>query len=277
MTPVHRVVVAYDGSPSSDAAVHRAVDLARHRAVPLLLLTAVDVDPAIPEPWVHLSPAEEQAVEAVTTQARAVLGDDRVQTAVLAGVPADVVLQTLREGDVAVLGSHSHAALTRMLIGSTSRAVATHARVPVTVVRGEPPEDADHVVVGVDGSELSVAAVRFAAEEAERLGVTLRAVMAIPVEEDVRGEVSGPDSPTIQAADVRLHESLAGLREDHPDVKIETAVVQGSAVDALMEHARGADLLVVGSRGRGSVRAVLLGSVGRDLLDRAPCAVTVVR
>jgi nucleotide-binding universal stress UspA family protein len=277
MTPVRRVVVAFDGSPSASAALDHAVDVARHHRALLLVLTAVDVDPGIPQPWVHLSPAQEEAVAAAVASAQRTLGTDRVATSVLAGVPADVVLHTLRDGDLAVLGSHSHASLTRLLIGSTSRSIATHAHGPVTVVRGPLDPDAERVVVGVDGSASSAAAARFAAFEAERLGLPLRAVLAMPVKEDATGEVAGPDDPEVQSADATLHEALAGLAVDHPDVRVETAVTQSSPVDALLEHAKGAAQVVVGSRGRGALAAALLGSVGRDLLERAHCTVTVVR
>lgn len=280
MTTVRRVVVAYDGSPSSDAALAAGVEEARDADVPLLLVTAVDVDPTVPEPFTHLPRATSEAVAGAIAKASAALGGtDRVVSTVAVGAPAAVVLQTLDAGDLAVLGSHSRSLLGRALIGSTSRAVATHAQVPVLVVRAGrsmgKASGGGPVVVGVDGSELSTAATRFAAREAETRGVELRAVTALPPRRD--DGVVGPDHPSVQQAEAALGQSLAGLRQDHPDLEVTPLVVQASATDALLHHAHGASLLVVGSRGLTGLRAVALGSVSRHVLDLATCSVAVVR
>lgn len=276
MDSIRRVVAAYDGTPSAGPALDLAVDVAADRAVPLHVVTAIDVDPGIPQPWVHLPPGVERAVQDGVDEARRRLGADRVSSDVVPGVPADVLLHSLQPGDLAVMGSHSHHGVARLVLGSTSRSVATHASVPVTVVRPEGGRG-ERVVVGVDGSELSAAAVDFAADEAERRGLPLRAVLVVPEQRSPSGDVSGPDDPRLQAAEATVHESLAGLRVDHPDLDVEAFVMQGTPSEALLGHARDAELLVVGSRGRGALRSLLLGSVGADLLDRAPCAVSVVR
>lgn len=272
---VRRVVLAYDGSPSAHSALVHAVELAEQRGTDLLVLTAIDVDPGMPEAWVHLSPAENTAVEDAVARARRALGEERVASAVVPGEPADVVLRTVHPGDLVVIGSHSHGGLARILLGSTSRAVATQAHVPVVVVRPGASTDGRYVLVGVDGSEVSRSAVRFAADEAERLGLPLRAVLVLTPADSWTGIPPGPDDPTVQQAEAELHESLAGLREDHPDLEIEAVVNQGTPEEALLSHARTARLLVVGSRGRGPVRSALLGSVGRHVVERAPCPVAV--
>lgn len=273
--PVARVVLAYDGSESAHSALVHAVELAEQRGAELLVLTAVDVDPGMPETWIHLTPADSRAVDDAVARARRVLGDERVASAVLPGLPSDVVLDSLHEGDVVVIGSHSHGGVARLLLGSTSRAVAVHARVPVVVVRPGASTEGLRVVVGVDGSEVSAPAVRFAAAEAERLHLPLRAVLVMEPHASWTGVPTGPDDPSVQEAQAVLHESLAGVREDHPDLELEAVVSQGSPEVALLDHAREARLLVVGSRGRGAVRSALLGSVGRHLVERAPCPVAV--
>src|SRR5680860_624900 len=90
------------------------------------------------------------------------------------------------------------------------------------------------------------------------------------------GFVSGPDEAVLQDAQTVLGEALAGLGEDHPDLTVEQLLVQTHPVEALMRHARGAQLVVVGTRGRGGLRSMLLGSVSREMLQRAPCPVAVV-
>lgn len=279
MNTIRRVVVAYDGSPSSEAALRAGTETAREHDVPLLLVTAVDVDQATPPPFADLPRATSEVVATAMGTVAAVLGgDDRVSSRVAVGPAAAVVLGTLTEGDLVVLGGHSRSLIGRALIGSTSRTVATHADVPVLVVRpGAEPGAAGHVVVGVDGSALSTSATRFAATQAARRGVPLRAVMAVPERVDSHGEVSGPDDPALQAAAVTLAEAVAGLRQDNPDLQVEQMVVQGSASDVLLHQAYGASLLVVGSRGLGALRSMVFGSVGRHVLDRATSSVAVVR
>lgn len=273
---VRRVVLAYDGSPSAHSALVQAVELAEQRGTELLVLTAVDVDPGMPETWVHLSPADSLAVDDAVARARRALGEERVAAAVLPGLPSDVVLRSLREGDLVVVGSHSHGGIARVLLGSTSRAVAVHAEVPVVVVRPGAATDGEYVLVGVDGSEVSLSAVHFAADEADRLGLPLRAVLVVEPHASWTGIPPGPDDPTMQRAETELHESLAGLREDHPGLEIQALVAQGTPEGALLEHARSARLLVVGSRGRGAVRSVVLGSVGRHVVEHALCPVAVL-
>lgn len=273
---VTRVVVAFDGSAPSRAALQVAIDEAVGRGTPLHLVTAIDVL-ATPTPSAAAySMTARRAVQDAATSAQGLLGPDRVTTSIETGAPSAVVLGACRPGDLLVVGSHGHRPVARMLLGSTSTALATHATCPVMVVRGSPQRPDARVLVGVDGSATSADAVRLAADEAARRGVPLRAVIAVPPVVDAMGFVSGPDEPMLQEARAVLGESLAGLHTDHPDLTIECLLVQTHPVEALMRHASGAQLVVVGTRGRGGVRSMLMGSVSREMLQRAPCTVAVV-
>lgn len=271
-----RVVTAFDGSTPSWEALSVAVDEAATRGLALHVVAAVDVEAVGPQALPTWSATTNDAVERARAWAAAALGADRVTTESRVARPVDLVLGACRGDDLVVIGSHGHRPVTRMLLGSTSTAVATHATCPVLVVRGPRPRAGDRVLVGVDGSATAAAAVAFAADAADRYGVPLRAVVAIPPAVDAMGFVSGPDDPTVAAAAATLAEAVAGLREDHPDVTVEQLVVQTHPVEALLRHARDARLVVVGSRGLGGVRAMLLGSVGREVLQRSPCPVAVV-
>lgn len=273
---ITRVVVAFDGSLSSQTALEHAITEAEHRGCCLQLVNAVDVDPGMPASVAMLTRTAENVVGDGARLAVATLGD-RVGTTVEVGPPAAVVLAAARPGDLLVLGSHGHRPVARMLLGSTSTTVAMHAGCSVLVVKGTRPVGRGHVLVGVDGSAASVAAVQVAAEEAVRHGARLRAVTAVPPVADAMGFVTGPEHPVLQAAEATLSESLAGLREEHPDLVVEPLVMQTHPVQGLLDHAKGARLAVVGSRGRGGLRAMLLGSVSRELLQRATCPVLVVR
>ncbi len=275
---ITRVVAAFDGSAPSRTALTAAVDEARRRDVPLLLVTAIDITEALPVAGgQHETSARTAAQEAVRVAA-STLGTDAVDATVQIGDPSAVLLRTIRSGDLLVCGTHGHRPVARMLLGSTSSTMAMHAPCPVMVVKaGHPSPEHAYVLVGVDGSASSQRAITMAAEEAELHGVHLRAVLAITPYVDALGFVSGPDEEEVRQAEATLSECLAGLADDHPDLVVRADVVQTHAVEALMRFANSARLVVVGHRGLGVVRSLVLGSVSRELLQRSPCTVLVVR
>jgi len=142
------------------------------------------------------------------------------------------------------------------------------------------------IVVGVDGSPGSLEALRFAVAEARLRGVKLRVVHAwtVPLavalpEPAVLAQplIPEPEFEQVRAAllaqgDTLLDEALAGV--DMPEV--ERVLVEGTPAHALVQTAEGADLLVVGSRGRGGFRGLLLGSVSQQCAHHAPCPIVIV-
>jgi nucleotide-binding universal stress UspA family protein len=272
---VTRVVIGYDGSTHSRAALDTAIDEARARDVDLLVCHAVDVGLFIPGREHAHEVAAEAAVQEAYAKAAAVLGEDRVHRHIEPGHPSAVLLRQAIATDLIVVGSHGYRPVTQLFVGSTSEAVAGHAQSPVLVVR-TPVEDAHgHITVGVDGSPVSEQALAWAIDIADRDHVTVRAVVGVPPIVDAAGVVSGPDEPTLQAVKAELTRTVTRILGDSA-VKVEEHVVQTHPVDALLEHARGARLVVVGSRGRGGLAAAVLGSVGRRLVHVAPCPVLVV-
>ena len=139
-------------------------------------------------------------------------------------------------------------------------------------------------MVGVDGSAVSLAAVRFAFAAASARGVALTAVHAWS-----RPLLGGSELAAYGVADPEetqrlssshaalLSESLAGFREQNPDVPVTERVVEGHAGEVLGDESQGASLLVVGSRGRGGFRELVLGSVSSAVLHHAASPVAVVR
>jgi nucleotide-binding universal stress UspA family protein len=137
------------------------------------------------------------------------------------------------------------------------------------------------IVVGVDGSSGAAAALRFAAEEAELRGTTLRAVHAWTLPHVLAaGGLAPPPTPgLIEELDAQarrvLDEALEAIDDDgHP---VERLVVQGSPALVLVAAAAGADLLVVGSRGHGGFAGLLLGSTSQQCALHARCPVVIVR
>ncbi|WP_260478955.1 universal stress protein [Kibdelosporangium aridum] len=171
-----------------------------------------------------------------------------------------------------------------MLLGSTAAELLHHCRRPVVVVRHakDPVRvDGGHVVVGVDGSSVSARAIGFAYGFADRHGCELVAVHAwsdLPMDalEPVRTwDYDWHD--VREKGDRLLAESLAGHQEQHPDIAVRRKVAIDRPTHALLEHAEGAVLLVVGSHGRGALRRALLGSVSHAMAYHAPCPVAIVR
>lgn len=169
-------------------------------------------------------------------------------------------------GDAAmiVVGSTGFMAMSRLATGSTAMEVAIRADVPVVVVRpglpdAAPGPSAGRVVVGVDGTPLSEAAIRFAFAEAHDRECGITVLHAVDREDD-------------RAAGETV---LAGFADRSPDVR--TVVRVGLTSRVLIDESAGAELLVVGSRGRAGLSGMLLGSVSQAVVHRAHCPVAVVR
>jgi nucleotide-binding universal stress UspA family protein len=140
--------------------------------------------------------------------------------------------------------------------------------------------DRKRIVVGVDTSEGSRAALRWALEEAERTGADVEAVLAYDFGLAWIDVGSGYQAQWIQqaadAAKARLHAFVDEMAPAPDGVVVHPVVVEGSAAEVLTEMASNADLLVVGTRGRGGFKGLLLGSVSQRCAQRAPCPVVVV-
>ena len=137
------------------------------------------------------------------------------------------------------------------------------------------------IVVGVDGSEESKEALRFAIHEAQLRKATLRAIHVWTYPVIFAGEFVPPDlvdaNALRESAQKALDETVAEVAGDNPDAYIERVVEHGSVAHVLVEAAKEADLLVVGSRGHGGFTGSLLGSVSQQCAQHAPCAVVIVR
>ncbi|MFD1150631.1 universal stress protein [Saccharothrix hoggarensis] len=285
------VVAGFDGSDQARSAALWAAREARGRDVPLLLVDvlrgpvpdlaftpmAVPLPEAVSEEAVRRYAEDELAVVAADCT-RLCPGLD-VRTALEYGHPADALGRVARGADVLVLGSSGRSRLSRALLGSTTADLVANHRRPVVVARGDGSEDGP-VVVGVDGSETSDLAAGYAFEHAERHGRDLLAVHAwadLPVEALAPLRERDANRRQVEEeSEALIGRCLAGHQQDHPDVRVRRAVALDGPSHALLEHAKDASLLVVGSHGRGAVRRALLGSVSHAVLYHAPCSVAVV-
>ena len=199
------------------------------------------------------------------------------------GPAAGCLLERARGATMLVVGSRGRGGFAGLLLGSVSQQCAHHACGPVVIVRdgriAPEGERCGRIVVGVDGSEGAGAALRWALDEsARREGSDVVAVMAwgtLDQHHAVGVEIE-PHYGLEQARDAlrSFVEQAVGL-EDAPNVDLEP--VNDSPAPGLIGAAIGADLLVVGARGIGGFRSLLLGSVSQQCSHHAPCPIAIVR
>jgi nucleotide-binding universal stress UspA family protein len=282
------VVVGIDGSDSAMAAARWAAAEAERRDAPLRLVTAfpwtqdvVAGNPAVSGQYRSdlQARAEQHLAAAVAAAERAVPGRP-VGGEVAIGPPIAVLGEEARHAQLLVLGSRGLGGLTGLLIGSVAGALAAKAACPVVVVRGEDrdPFSPRPIVVGVDNSPVSDAAVEFAFEAAAGRGAQLIAVHAW-LEHFYDAQVAIlVDSASVEEQ-VRsiLARRLAGWTQKYPDVRVDQVIARSSPAKALVEESRNAQLVVVGSGGRGNFAGLVLGSVSHAVLQHSHSPVAVVR
>ena len=290
MTQNRRIVIGYDGSSASESALRWAAREAQRQSLSLRLAYILSIPvPSTPMGVAALQvqpdslrKSAEKLLGQVREQVRADWPELEVDAVVSFGGAAPGLLQEATEAALVVVGSRGLGEFRYLAAGSVSAHVATHATCPVIVVPPSwEPGQGEGVVVGVDGSELSLDAIDFAFEQAQSRHEPLTAVMAWhdPVSTgpgDMLPVVYDLDALAEEATTL-LAESIAGHTEKYPDVPVRREVVRGHADEVLVTAGQSADLLVIGSRGRGAFRGLLLGSTSRAVVHHAPCPVAVVR
>ena len=281
------IVVGVDGSAASDAAVSWAVREAAMRNVPLTLVhmfkTFVPTFPQIPLPsgvaeWQEddgrkvLEQAVKIAKDAVPTDQQTAITSE-----VKGSPPVATLIEMSHEAEMIVVGSSGRGAVGRALLGSVSSGVVHGAKCPVAVIRAEasymPRSDRAPVLVGIDCSPASELALAIAFDEASFRGVELTALHAW-------SDVAVYQIPWVDwkdEAERSLAEYLAGWHERYPDVKVNRVITLDHPGRALTEESESAQLVVVGSHGRGGVTGMLLGSVGHVVVHSVHTPVIVAR
>ena len=287
------IVVGIDGSPVSKVAVDWAARTAALREVPLKLVHVLNPPvvmafPEVPIPAGYLNWQSEEGrtllAAAVTTAEESALligkGPIAVTTEMVAGPSVPTLVDESTRAQMVVVGCRGRNALARGLLGSVSIGLVHHAKCPVAIIHDEDPlmphPSMAPVVVGVDGSPVSERAVEIAFEEASFRGVDLVAVHAWS--DTGVFEFPGVDWSALQSgAEETLSERLAGWQERYPDVLVRRVVVADRPAHQLLEQAQSAQLLVVGSHGRGGFAGMVLGSVSTAVINAARMPVLVVR
>ena len=285
----NHIVVGTDGSASALHAVRWAAREAALRRRVLHVVTTYTVPVSGYPDGLNVA---QEIREALTAQAADRLAqaqrcaseeaDDLIVTTAAVEAGTQVTLRaSSRDADLVVVGSRGRGGFTGLLLGSTAVDLAAHAACAVVVVRGDEDSDAGPVVVGVDGTALSEPAVGFAFEEAALRGAPVVAVHTWHDDafEDALHTAVADEFRDIATrhAEERVQALLAGWREKHPDIEVSTDVSGGSAARALVRSSKGAQLVVVGSRGRGGFAGLALGSTSQAVIRHANAPVVVVR
>ncbi|MEV5646699.1 universal stress protein [Nocardia sp. NPDC052254] len=288
------VVAGTDGSDAARTAVLWAAEMAWARGRELRIVYGLDLDRArrvfnpydISEPAVldRLRAHGAALVARESLAVRQVLPELRVITEVSSEHGARILLRYSATAYLVALGAHGAGGFGAH-IGSVPLTVTGRAEGPVVVVRtaadATAPRAEGPVVVGVDGGPLSEAAVAAAFEEACERGAELVAVHAWS---DVTfGDFAGdpytwfPPARIERNEEALLAERLAGRQEQYPGVVVRRHIAIADPAPHLQQWSDRAQLIVVGSHGRGGFRGMLLGSVPNSLVQHANCPVMVVR
>jgi nucleotide-binding universal stress UspA family protein len=289
------ILVGVDGSAAALAAVRWAAHDAALRDVPLTLVHVVNAPvpgwSQVPAPAGFRQRREKRAREfiesaiKVAEESTGERGPVQIDSKVLHSATVSTLVGLSEEAEMVVVGYRGHGGvLVRSFLGSVSSGLVYHAHCPVAVIPDEEPLIANvaraPVLVGIDGSSASEAATAIAFDEASRRGVGLIALHAWT---DLRVSDFKELFPNVNwdaqlsEEEETLAERLAGWQERYPNVGIRRKIEIGEPARPLIEASELAQLIVVGSHGRGGFAGMLLGSVGAAVVNRARIPVIVAR
>ncbi|MBB5493921.1 universal stress protein [Nocardiopsis metallicus] len=289
------VVVAVNGSPASERAVGWASGEARRRGHGLRIVYALGwpLYRSLPLglPGFNLDESALRIVGSARRRAVELEPDVTVEAVDVIGDPETVLLLESQSASMLVLGAHHRKALDAVLPASTVLEMLASAACPVVVVPDRPPEAAtDRILVGVDGSETSRAALEWAFSAADAREAALRAVTVREntawwrsgASEDPSWAGNGKQPKPGKVEERRAYcEALStAVADEHarwPQVQVEEVVATGHPARVLCTSARDCDLMVVGSHGCGGFAGMLLGSVSQNVISHSPCPVAVIR
>ncbi|MFL1428404.1 MULTISPECIES: universal stress protein [unclassified Nocardiopsis] len=277
------VIAGVDGTAGARAALGWAIEAAARRRVQLRIVHGLG-----PATVIGAAAADRRTADGVRASAhelltesaeyaRAARPDIEVVTVLAVADAPAVLLEEARHGDVIAVGSRGLGSVRAIMLGSVGMHTSANAPCPVVVVPDvESRGYRGRVVVGVDGSPSSRRALRFALEEA--LTTDASVVLVHALGDDAPAEDEAIDDEVL---DRQSEEVVGGVlaevideRTEHLDIS--AVRVRADPVEALLEAGAEADMIVVGSRGRGGVRGLVLGSVSQGVLHHAGIPVAVL-
>lgn len=288
------IVIGYSDTPDCERALEWAASEARRSNEPLRVVSTLG-QPAFADIGagvvIDRQIMQEGAREVAATGAAHArkLGAQQVEEHAAVGNPAELLVDAAQGARAIVLGTRGRGPVLSALLGSVSYTVAAHAPCPVIVVRENAPSvGPEHpIVVGVDDSEPSRRALALAAEVAGERGAKLHLVSVWSDPAATIASASYVDGAALLSAGEGIRDAVTAdlaqiaqdLQDSHPDITIDTTVVEGDPALALAAVADrvGASLLAIGTRGRGGFKGMMLGSVSHGVLHAAKCPVAIIR
>lgn len=284
------IVVGVDESPGARLAVRWAARDAELRRIPLTLVHAISPEIATwPEMRLPAGMARwqqdrgrrlvDEAFEIVEKTSRRG-GPAEVHTEVLPSAAVPTLVELSKNAVVMVVGCRGTGQWAGRPMGSVSSGLLRYAHCPVAIIPDQATqishESQAPVLVGIDGSPASELATAIAFDEASRRGVALLALHAWA--DTHISEWPEIDWPTTDSmAEEALAERLAGWQENYPDVPVDRIVARDRPAQQLVQRSEGAQLVVVGSRGRRGFTELLVGSVGEAVAQMARVPIIVAR
>lgn len=282
-----RVVVGFDGSSVAKHALDWAATFSSKRSLTVTIMTAVQLPaPAVGDgSW--FDPASDILDEAASRELAEGIEQLKgshpnlpVEGFTVTDSPARVLIEASETAEVVVVGSRGRGEISGLMLGSVSNAVAAHARGPVVVVPKTVPADTTGpIVVGVDAGDDGRVALRFALQRAAEVGAPVTVVHAWGA---MRSWAQSDAAHAELAAAVQkasnelLDHVVAEAGTDFPGVQVTKVSKHGSPAGALVELSKDARLVVVGSRGRGGFKGLLLGSTSRGVLHGSHAPVAII-
>ena len=286
--PAGTIVVGVDGSASAGRALGWAVDQAIAENRPLTLVHSVSPTGAA---WLDQAGIDHRiGLEAVETAARQLLNQARdevrrrgpdleVHDLLRVADPRDVLVALSATAAMVVLGSRGRGPVRSLLLGSVGVAVARHAQCPVVIHRPGNRGLVRHgILVGVDGTERSLPTLEYAYRQASLRGLPLTVLHAFWDGEAAVGAASLVEVRSAELEDQRLllAESVSGLAEKYPDVRVTTELARGLVDQCLTMMGERMNMVVVGAHHGGVASEIAFGSVAASVVEHATCPVTVV-
>ena len=285
------VVVGADGGQTDTAAIQWAARHAQRTRRPLLVVHASEPESlaaraaaAGATDVTALLEAEEETSSLMEEQSERLHDEYDIEVTFerFRGSPVKALLAHEDKAAIIVVGTGRKGALREFILGSTSLGIAAHASCPVAVINPDVDVaalDHDRIGIAVDGSPDSLTGVEQGIRYAANVGVAVDAVSTWYLEMADGYVITEPGSPEWVRLEEERHEMLraavAPSLEQHPEVEVDYVVRRGPVTSTLVELARDWDLVVMGSRGLGSMQGRLLGSVSQRLMRTAPCPVVV--
>lgn len=282
------VVVGFDGSPASRAAFDWAVAEAARSGWSVRVVSSYAMPPvmdvygmgtaaATAEQVEQLRAAYQTDVDAAVGVATSAHPEVSIEVTLTDQPAARMLLEAAADPEAvaAVLGSNGMGAVKSFLLGSVAGELLHHSACPVVIVPAESRALTGRVAVGIDGRPDGHGPVLWAADLAQRRGAELVVVHGWEYPYRISGDGRGAELVEVDAA-VAVDRAIEAARE-RVGVPVSGRSTNDGAVDALVAASEDADLVVVGTRGRGAVRAIVLGSVSAAVCAHARCPVAVIR